>query len=128
MNPQSMRNSLKISCTVEKDMKSSCLSRKATPFSPTTQYQLSKLRLGSLVGWLKSRPEVLKHYDKVIQEQLKKNIIEPVNMEERTEEGKVRYLPHREVIRLDKDTTKLRLVYDASAKRGGPRLNDCLYS
>lgn len=38
------------------------------------------------------------------------------------------YLPHREVIRLDKNTTKIRVVYDASAKRNGPSLNDCLYS
>ena len=50
-----------------------------------------------------------------------------VNREERRAIGKVHYLPHREVIRLDKDTTKLRVVYDASAKRGGPSLNDCLY-
>ena len=77
---------------------------------------------------LKSKPEVLKHYDEVIQEQLGKSIIEPVNIEEQQAVGKVHYLPHREVIRLDKDTTKLRVVYDASAKRGGPSLNDCLYS
>ena len=57
-----------------------------------------------------------------------KSIIEPVNMEEQQAVGKVHYLPHREVIRLDKDTTKLRVVYDASAKRGRPSLNNCLYS
>ena len=80
-------------------------------------YQLSKTRLESLPRRLKLKPEVLKHYDEVIQEQLGKSIIEPVNIED-TEE----------VIRLDKDTTKLRVVYDASAKCGGPSLNDCLYS
>ena len=77
---------------------------------------------------LKSKPEVLKRYDSIIQDQLEKNIIETVNLEEQPELGKVHYLPHREVIRLDKDTTKLRVVYDASAKQGGPSLNDCLYS
>ena len=91
-------------------------------------YQLSKTRLESLLRRLKSKPEDLKHYDEVIQEQLGKSIIEPVNIEEQQAVGKVHYLPHREVIRLDKDTTKLRVVYDASAKRGGPSLNDCLYS
>ena len=91
-------------------------------------YQLSKTRLESLLQWLKSKQEVLKHYDEVIQEQLEKNIIEPVDMEGRRAVGKVHYLPHREVIRLDKDTTKLCVVYGASAKHGGPSLNDCLYS
>lgn len=100
--------------------------KESRPFLPDN-YQLSKLRLESLVRRLKSNPEVLKHYDEAIQE-LKKNIIEPVNMEEQPEVGSVHYLPHRAVIRLDKDTTKLRVVYDASAKRGGRSLNDCLYS
>ena len=49
-------------------------------------------------------------------------------MEERRAVGKVHYLPHKEVIGLDKDTTKLHVVYDASVKRGEPSLNDCLYS
>ena len=91
-------------------------------------YQLSKTRLESLPRRLKLKPEVLKHYDEVIQEQLGKSIIEPVNIEERRAVGKVHCLPHREVIRLDKDTTKLRVVYDASAKCCGLSLNDCLYS
>ena len=38
------------------------------------------------------------------------------------------YLPHREVVRIDKDTTKVRVVYDASAGSEGPNLNDCLYA
>ena len=40
--------------------------------------------------------------------------------------GKVHYLPHHTVIRHDKETTKLRIVYDASARSGGPSLNYCL--
>ena len=43
--------------------------------------------------------------------------------------GKTHYLPHHPVIRRDRETTKLRVVYDASAKmNGNPSLNDCLYS
>ena len=42
-------------------------------------------------------------------------------------EGRVHYLPHHAVIRHDKDTTKLRIVYDASAGADGPSLNNCLY-
>ena len=38
------------------------------------------------------------------------------------------YLPHPPVIQINKDTTKLRIVYDASAKVNGPCLNDCLYT
>ena len=40
----------------------------------------------------------------------------------------VHYLPHREVVRSDKETTKLRIVFDASAKRDGPSLNDCVHA
>ena len=69
----------------------------------------------------------MKSYDDVIKDQLKSGIIEKVDKEESVASGKVLYLPHREVIRLDKETTKLRVVFDASAKSTGPSLNDCLY-
>ena len=45
--------------------------------------------------------------------------------------NKLHFLLHHGVIRKDKATTKLRIVYDASAKMGvtsGPSLNDCLYA
>ena len=42
--------------------------------------------------------------------------------------GKVHYIPHHPVITLDKATTKLRVVYDASARSNGLSLNDCLFA
>ena len=41
--------------------------------------------------------------------------------------GNTTYLPHRPVIREDKASTKVRIVYDASAKNKGPSLNESLY-
>ena len=95
-------------------------------------YQLSKTRLESLVRHLKSNPELLRQYDQVIQEQLQVNIIEPVSNEERFTKKdsprRIHYLPHRAVLHTDKATAKLCVVYDASAKKDGPSLNDCLYA
>ena len=91
-------------------------------------FQVSKSRLNSLLRRLKSRPGMLEHYNEVIQDQLDKNIIEVVEEEPAPEVGKVHYLPHHEVVRLDKNTTKVRVVIDASSKRNGPSLNNCLYA
>nr|XP_047144610.1 uncharacterized protein LOC124818127 [Hydra vulgaris] len=44
------------------------------------------------------------------------------------EPGCVHYLPHKPVIRRDKDTTKIRAVFYASYSTTGPSLNDCLNS
>ena len=75
---------------------------------------------------LKHDPEILKEYDCTIQEQLAKGVIEPVFPDERTT-NQVHYLPHHGVVRSDKATTKLHVVYDASSKVSGPSLNECLY-
>ena len=65
-------------------------------------------------------------YDSIIREQLDQGIIEPAPAEAK---GKVFYLPHKGVVRRSAETTKLRIVYDASAKETTtqPSLNECLY-
>ncbi|XP_028411127.1 uncharacterized protein LOC114533731 [Dendronephthya gigantea] len=90
-------------------------------------YDLSKKRLLGLLKRLRNEPEVLKEYYNVIRDQLNKEIVE--SAPKPNEEIKsMHYLPHHAVIRQDKTTTKLRVVYDALAKSRGPSLNDCLYS
>jgi len=62
---------------------------------------------------------------------LKQWIIEPFERGVNSAVGRAHYLPHHEVIRLDKETPKLlRVVYNASARKGTttPSPNDCLYA
>ena len=104
------------------------------PWKPThralpTNLQLCKKRLKSLVKKLQSTPEVLMKYDEVIQDQISRGIVEAVPEEDINKADKIHYLPHHGVVRNDKATTKLRVVYDGSAKTGAsPSLNDCLYT
>ena len=46
---------------------------------------------------------------------------------ESSEPDKRHYLPHHPVIRKDKDTTKVRIFFDALAKKNGPSLSGCFY-
>ncbi|KII64478.1 hypothetical protein RF11_03886 [Thelohanellus kitauei] len=72
-------------------------------------------------------PELMTEYDNTIKLQLQNDIIEevfPVNKNQ-----KAHYLAHRPVIRPDRNTTKLRIVFDASANRSKNHfsLNQCLF-
>ena len=86
-------------------------------------YSLSRRRLHGLLKRLQQNPEVLREYDSIICEQLERGIVEEVKDPEVTH-----YLPHHAMIRQDKETTKVRVVYDASARSSGPSLNDCLHT
>ncbi len=92
-----------------------------------TNYELSRRRLVGLLRRLRHNPEILKKYDSTIREQLRDGIVEVVEEEKAIGPGPVHYLPHHAVIRRDKETSKVRIVYDASAKSSGPSLNDCLH-
>ena len=88
-------------------------------------YQLCLRRLQGLTKRLKQDPAILQEYDATIQNQMKQGIVELVDPSE--EDPKcVHCLPHHAVVRQDKQTTKVRVVYDASARTTGPSLNDRL--
>ena len=75
-------------------------------------YQLSLKRLWGLLRRLRQNPIVLREY---IRDQLKKGIVEPVKEESPTV-NRLHYFPHHAVVRSDKSTTKVCVVYHASAK------------
>ena len=91
-------------------------------------YELCRKRLNGLLRKLSQDPEQLHQYDAVIRDQLRQGMVEAIADPTNFKEGRVHYLPHHAVVRHDKQTTKLRVVYDASAKTDGPSLNDCLYT
>ena len=77
---------------------------------------LSQRRLQSLLKRLSHKPEQLDEYDRVIKDQVKKGIIGRVDQSEKAQPcHQINYLPHHCVVREDKSTTKLRIVYNASA-------------
>ena len=85
-------------------------------------------RLHGLLRRLEQHPEIRAEYDAIIQDQLNKGIVEVVPEDTDVPRGRVHYLPHHAVIRQDKETTKVRIVYDASAQSNGTSLNDCLHT
>ena len=89
-------------------------------------YESSKDRLISLLRRLQKNPKLLKEYDEVIRNQEEEGIIEKIPEDVIVKPGRIHYLPHHPIIRNDRETTKLRVVHDASSKRVGPSLNDCL--
>ena len=92
-----------------------------------SHYELSLKRLTGLLRHLRQTPDLLQQYDAVIRDQPERGIVEVVD--DTKHDGKLEhYLPHHPVVREDKSITKLRIVYDASARTSGPSLNDCLYA
>ena len=82
----------------------------------------------ALVGRLGRNPEQLVNYGQIIHSQLKERFIEKVENPYR-HTGTLPYIPHHPVIKKERVTTKIRIVYDASARisSDAPSLNDCLH-
>jgi len=91
-------------------------------------FELSLGRLKSLYKRIGASPELLQKYNSIIQDQLEKGIIERIK--EESEQGERRhYIPHHAILTPEKETTKIRIVYDASAKtkKSNLSLNECLH-
>lgn len=86
-------------------------------------------RLRSLHHQLRNEPNLLSVYDKIIREQEQDGIVERVPEEETTsDQSRGYYSPRHAVIRKERETTKVCIVYDGSAKSSKEELslNDCL--
>ena len=90
-------------------------------------YQLALARCRSTLQKLKKSATLFKQYNEILLEQLHRGIIEKVT--NNSDVGQIKhYIPHHPVITPTKSTTKMRIVYDASARarKGDKSLNECL--
>ena len=88
-------------------------------------FELCKRHLLNLHQKIKDNPNLVKAYNDIFIEQKQNGIIEQVMSPGKL--GETHYIPHYPVIRDDKTTTKICIVFDASARDKELSSNDCLY-
>ncbi|GBO14291.1 hypothetical protein AVEN_259109-1 [Araneus ventricosus] len=91
-----------------------------------TNRQVALRRFNGLVEGFKRDPELYREYGEVINGYLEEGIVERCTSERLADESSF-YLPHHAVVRDDKVSSRLRIVFDgASHAEGQYSLNDCL--
>ncbi|KIH59879.1 zinc knuckle, partial [Ancylostoma duodenale] len=89
---------------------------------------LAHRRLISVWRMLQGKPELLQEYNKTFVDQLRRGVLEEVPNNGDTKGEILHYLPHQPVLTPQKETTKLRVVFDASSHyKNSPSLNDILH-
>jgi hypothetical protein len=84
-------------------------------------------RFKSLEKRFERDPNFERVYTAALQEKIDLGVIEKVSCDDTGPAGMTYYMPHSAVIRADKVTTKVRIVFDASCKDNGVSLNDTLH-
>ncbi|GFW70093.1 uncharacterized protein TNCV_2215461 [Trichonephila clavipes] len=91
--------------------------------------EVARKRFLKLRSRFKNDSSLFEDYKLVVNNYLSEKIIERVSFEEENLKHNIFYLPHRAVIRTDKTTSKLRIVFDASSHaKSQLSLNDCLHT
>ena len=104
------------------------------PFRPNfgfilVDYILPETRLTSLQENFTEDSNLLFEYNKTMNDYMIVGIIEKLPLNENFKSETSYYLPQRVVIKSERETTKLRLVFDASWKQPDkPFLNNLLYA
>ncbi len=89
-------------------------------------FELNLGRLQSLLNRLRKTPELMEAYHKQILENVERGYVEIADHNYR---GICTNLPHHPVIKPERATTKIRPVFDGSARtKSSPSLNQCLYT
>ncbi|GFS89969.1 uncharacterized protein TNCV_506991 [Trichonephila clavipes] len=91
--------------------------------------EIARKRFLKLRSRFKNDSSLFEDYKLVVNNYLSEKIIERVPFEAENLKQNIFYLPHRAVIRTDKTTSKLRIVFDASSHvKSQLSLNDCLHT
>ena len=77
-------------------------------------FMLLNCRLHSLKNKLGRDPDLKREYHEILQDYIQNGINE--NVDNEGIPGKTNYLPHRGIVRHDKEITKVRIVFNGSAK------------
>ena len=88
---------------------------------------IAQSRLVSTEKNLRKSPIVAEEYCRTVKEYVEKGYLRKVNPNQEKVAAQW-YLPHFPVVRLDKSTTKVRIVFDCSAKCDGVSLNDEIHA
>ena len=90
-----------------------------------TNYELANKRFQNLLKRLEKYPELFATYHQVIQDQLKKGILETAPQISNKPEH---YIPHKPIVQEKAESTKVCIMYDASAKQNStaPSSKECL--
>ena len=94
-------------------------------------YANCEKRMKNLSKKLSKNEKLFQDYNDIFKEQLAHNITEK-NSEDESEKindiETVHYLPHRPVLKEERETTKVKIAFYASSTITGPSLNECLFS
>ena len=82
-------------------------------------------RLNNLEKRLQRSSEIAMEYQATMNRHLEKGYIRQVECPEK--QGAMWYLPHFAVVKRDRSTTKVRIVFDAAARYHGVSLNDVVF-
>ena len=84
---------------------------------------MARKRLGNIEKRLTKSTELYQKYDEIVQKYCEKGYVSKVEDPQKPNSW---FIPHFPVLRPDKSTTKVRIVFDASAKHDGISLNDAI--
>ena len=84
---------------------------------------MAQKRLGNIEKRLTKSTELYQKYDEIVQKYCEKGYASKVEDPQKPNPWFMSYFP---VLRPDKSTTKVRIVFDASAKHDGISLNDAI--
>jgi len=104
----------------------SCLWKKGCP-SLTSNLKYALSRLDSLLRSKKLTPSLREQYGAILQEWVDKGYVRRLDSSKLSEKD-CWFLPHFPVIRQDKNTTKIRPVFDGKASAHGQSLNEQIHS